>query len=280
MTGESFAGFIASLDRVITKASFSQNQEGLRESSFAFFYISIGMIVFCWIVFELARRSSFVIHYLEALTPITTDGDDDFPLKTLPTPPLLSDSSTSDFSPLLGQESGDSEGSFIPDGTVCDRTDSLSNVALPNSNVPQSTIKQLKIVIKQCWQYMAVVFSSFFVTLSIFPGLISMVPSERLGTWMPVLMVLTFNVSDLVGKMLPAWPINWTRLGWTPKRLGAIAAVRLLSLPLMALCVSGDGGQPLFRGEGWSIVILIITTIAGSYIATVSMALGISPVYP
>ena len=63
MVGESTAGVLASFNRISTKASYEQNSDGLRESAFVFFYVSLGFLVACAVIFECVRRSAVLQHY-------------------------------------------------------------------------------------------------------------------------------------------------------------------------------------------------------------------------
>jgi len=51
------------------------------------------------------------------------------------------------------------------------------------------------------WKQMLSIFLCYFVTLSIYPGVLSDLISPRFGTWMPVLVMTVFNLFDLMGKV-------------------------------------------------------------------------------
>lgn len=55
-----------------------------------------------------------------------------------------------------------------------------------------------KMIQKQMWT----IFLCYFVTLSIYPGILSDLTSPRFGTWMPVLVISVFNMFDLFGKVI------------------------------------------------------------------------------
>lgn len=56
-------------------------------------------------------------------------------------------------------------------------------------------------VSKIIWKQMLAIFLCYFVTLSIYPGVLSDLVSPRFGTWMPVLVMTVFNLFDLMGKV-------------------------------------------------------------------------------
>lgn len=54
---------------------------------------------------------------------------------------------------------------------------------------------------RSVWPYMLSICLAYFVTLCLFPGIESEVVSCTLGTWMPVIMMAAFNLSDVIGKV-------------------------------------------------------------------------------
>ncbi|KAG9455766.1 hypothetical protein H6P81_000274 [Aristolochia fimbriata] len=93
----------------------------------------------------------------------------------------------------------------------------------------------------------------YTVTLSIFPGFITEdVKSKFLSDWYPILLITTYNVSDLVGKCLTASsvPKNTKKVTW-------FCVARLLFYPLFAACLHGP---PFFRME---IPVILLTSALG-----------------
>ena len=56
-------------------------------------------------------------------------------------------------------------------------------------------------VAKTVWPYMISICLAYFVTLCLFPGIESEVPSCRLLSWMPVILIGIFNLFDFIGKV-------------------------------------------------------------------------------
>ncbi|XP_028163517.1 equilibrative nucleoside transporter 4-like, partial [Ostrinia furnacalis] len=73
----------------------------------------------------------------------------------------------------------------------------------------------------------------YFTTLSLYPGIASEVPSCRLGSWMPIILMSAFNLFDFIGKIAAAWPYEWSR-----SQLLMASGVRLLLVPLLLLCAA------------------------------------------
>lgn len=42
---------------------------------------------------------------------------------------------------------------------------------------------------------------AYFVTLCLYPGIMSEIISCKLGSWMPVILMTAFNASDVIGKV-------------------------------------------------------------------------------
>lgn len=57
------------------------------------------------------------------------------------------------------------------------------------------------IVAKNIWQYMVSICAAYFVTLSLYPGIISEIKSCAEDHWFPVLLMTLFNGTDLIGKV-------------------------------------------------------------------------------
>ena len=62
-------------------------------------------------------------------------------------------------------------------------------------------IQRLKIC-RKIWVFMLSLFLTYMVTMSLFPGIESEIESCFLGEWMPIILMATFNLTDLLGKVL------------------------------------------------------------------------------
>ena len=58
-------------------------------------------------------------------------------------------------------------------------------------------------IVADIWQLLVAVFSTYFVTLLVFPGLVSLVQHCPIGDWAPIVLVTVFNVPDLLAKVMP-----------------------------------------------------------------------------
>lgn len=63
-------------------------------------------------------------------------------------------------------------------------------------------------VIAQIWQLLVAVSFTFFITLLVFPGLVSLVQHCSIGDWTPILLVTVFNVPDLLAKVMLMYSVS------------------------------------------------------------------------
>lgn len=64
-----------------------------------------------------------------------------------------------------------------------------------------SAIRSRWDVVKTIYPYMTSIAIAYFVTLSLYPGIESEIISCNLHSWMPVLLMFTFNTADVAGKV-------------------------------------------------------------------------------
>lgn len=86
-------------------------------------------------------------------------------------------------------------------------------------------------VAKLIFPYMASIGVAYFVTLCLYPGIVSEIISCKFESWMPVILMATFNGADLLGKILASISYEWTRT-----QLVYFSIARILLIPLFLLC--------------------------------------------
>lgn len=109
-------------------------------------------------------------------------------------------------------------------------------------------------VARSIFPYMTCIALAYCVTLSLYPGLESEIKSCNLKTWMPVLLMFTFNTADVMGKLLAA-----VRYSWSRRQLVLMSTLRALLIPLLLLCVA-PRKNPTIGGE---LPAFIFTTALG-----------------
>jgi hypothetical protein len=112
--------------------------------------------------------------------------------------------------------------------------------------------------------------STFFVTLSIFPGISSRVTSHVLGDWMAIVMIAVFNIADFFGKGLSGWQ---ARIGFSLNTLLYIAVGRFVFIFLVIACAAPDG-DPIIPGEALPLIFMLLLGLTNGYLGSVAMMIG------
>jgi len=128
-------------------------------------------------------------------------------------------------------------------------------------------------IIRKIWAHNLWVILSYFVTLALFPGLISEIPSSYgiSKDWFSILLITVFNVADLAGKTLPRWYTNSRE-----KFLWISVIARLIFVPLFIFCLK----PRILSNDVISILLVIIFGASSGYLASVAMSLGPQQVQP
>uniref|UniRef100_A0A6B2L5L7 Equilibrative nucleoside transporter 1 n=1 Tax=Arcella intermedia TaxID=1963864 RepID=A0A6B2L5L7_9EUKA len=81
------------------------------------------------------------------------------------------------------------------------------------------------------------IFLNYMITLSIFPGLISSIPTDNFlanDSWFPIFLIASNNIFEFIGKMSPLWSI-FNNIEPYMIYLGIV--LRILSYPVYILCI-------------------------------------------
>lgn len=224
------SGVLASVLRVITKASLPQTVQGLRLSANVYFSVSAIFIGICIISYNLVYKLPIMVHYnklkLNAMELFLQNRDDQ------------------EQAAAAEEDSKVGISDELQPEIANDQIVSLKKVAEPVSY-------------RHVWSQIHWLASSivviYVVTLSIFPGYITEdVHSVRLGDWYPVLLILSYNIFDLVGKTLTAIYMIESQ---NTMVIGCFA--RLLFFPLFYLVLYGP---EILRTE---VPVFILTCLLG-----------------
>lgn len=135
--------------------------------------------------------------------------------------------------------------------------------AAPTNVFSRNTIE----IIKDIYPQWLSVFFNFCITLSLFPGYVTLVKQPSyLGDWTPVIVTTLFTVFDWVGRALPAkglWPK--AKYAWIP------IACRLLSYVIFMISIQGavNLGEPW-----WTFCWMIPFALSNGYFGTIQMIYG------
>lgn len=274
MAGESIAGLLVSSNRVLTKIMISNE----RVSTVIFFFTSTIYIGFSYILHSIAISSPFVRYYrnyTKKCAKIILVPDEDHSLtETVRKTQNCSISLDSDTLPTLApmsfsnpvydlQNQAETSSATMSPSTINGTQDSIPNVVFKVEHEIRSNerfggfcfgLSCRYRVASSIYPYMSSIAIAYCVTLSLYPGIESEIISCSLGTWMPVLLMFTFNAADVVGKILAALPYQWSR-----RQLVLMSTLRVLIVPLLLLCCA-PRESPVIKGEAAA---FIFTTAFG-----------------
>eukprot|EP00058_Branchiostoma_floridae_P004682 XP_002590170.1 hypothetical protein BRAFLDRAFT_90905 [Branchiostoma floridae] len=293
MTGESAAGLLVSLNRIVTKALVQDK----RTNTVIFFCLSIFFVAACFISHQLVKRSKFVRHHLAAcVSARSPDGvDGAFGEEILDSEPK--EALTESPGTVSDDAQEEAEGSRQKSLRVrLKQTRSIKSrrtfddycvfffcIQAPNLIMLRAQalgkgggghflgaggLLVRWQVAKQIWTYMLAIGSAYFITLCLFPGIESEVTNCTLGDWMPIVLMAIFNLFDFIGKILAAAPVEWEG-GW----LALASSIRILLVPLMMMCAA-PRDSPILQGPGWSMFISLLLGLTNGYFGSVPMILA------
>lgn len=117
------------------------------------------------------------------------------------------------------------------------------------------------------------VWSVFFVTLSLFPGMTSLVPAHsdefpHDTVWFIIANIFIFQVFDFVGRILPRWLVIIK-----PRVLWIFSVSRVVFGALFILCIV-PASSPIFPSNWASFVIMMAFALTNGYFGTLAMMFG------
>ncbi|XP_073647953.1 equilibrative nucleoside transporter 4 isoform X4 [Tursiops truncatus] len=261
------AGVMVSLSRILTKLLLPDERAG----TLIFFLVSAGLELLCFLLHLVVRGSRFVLYHTARPRPSHTAGyrvhhdvaaeDVHFEHQG---PGLANGGSPKD-SPAHEVTGG---------GGAYTRFD----VPRPRTRRSWPSFRALLlhryVVARVIWADMLSIAVTYFITLCLFPGLESEIHHCILGEWLPILIMAVFNLSDFVGKILAALPMDWQGT-----HLLACACLRVVFIPLFILCVY-PSSTPALRHPAWPCILSLLMGISNGYFGSVPMILAAGKVSP
>ncbi|KAL5096580.1 hypothetical protein RYX36_000907 [Vicia faba] len=207
LAGMAASGALISLLRVLTKLAFEKSNNGLRKGAILFFAISTFIEFLCIFLYAIYFTKLPIVKYYRAKA--ASEGS-----KTV----------TADLAAAGIQTKTNDEAEH--DHKQVER---LSNKQLFHANI----------------DYAADLFLIYVITLSIFPGFLYENTGEhQLGTWYPIVLIVMYNVLDLIARYIPL--VQWLKL---ESRKGLLIAIlsRFLLIPAFYFTAKyGDQGWMIF----------------------------------
>ncbi|KAM6157085.1 equilibrative nucleoside transporter 4 [Erethizon dorsatum] len=267
MTGESTAGVMISLSRILTKLLLRDE----RASTLIFFLVSVGLELLCFLLHLLVRRSRFVLYYTTRQRDSRRGYRAGYRVHH---DVAAEDIHFEHLAPALA-----SSGS-PKDSPAHQATCGYVRFDVPRARAERSwpsfraLLLHRYVVARVIWADMLSIAVTYFITLCLFPGLESEIRHCVLGEWLPILVMAVFNLSDFVGKVLAALPVDWRGT-----HLLACSCLRVVFIPLFILCVY-PSGAPTLRHPAWPCVFSLLMGISNGYFGSVPMILAAGKVSP
>ncbi|KAJ6238762.1 equilibrative nucleoside transporter 1 [Anaeramoeba flamelloides] len=257
MSGQGFAGVIVSFLRLITKGATKQTTKGIRDSAFAYFAASAGIVFFIIIGYFVLINTKFAKYYISKY--------------------YYHLHHSGNIQDTVGiNESGRSTSTESENENEKDNLKTKLIQEDPEIDEPTSTLlggapKQIKLwpLYKKIFRFSFSVFFVFLITLALFPSVLVQIPSTRnhLNTtgWYALILITLFNCLDTVGRTLPRWLPNL----FSNNFLVGFVVTRLVFYVLFVLCV-----EKVIFTDAVSIIIVIIFSITNGYPSSISMMRG------
>eukprot|EP00755_Sulcionema_specki_P021052 Sspe_Gene.12935::Locus_4432_Transcript_1_1_Confidence_1.000_Length_1681::g.12935::m.12935 len=264
MIGNGAAGLTVSLLRVVTKAAGGTDANSpstLRLTGAIYFYLATAWLLFCIVCFIFMRRLRYAKIYVDEFrtysryrfekdSVTTVDGDCEY--QPSDTESVASTNST------LTRASVAAQGHMLLQPSHCE----------PAPAHDESNTQKRKMPIKEIAKVVApmafTVWLDFVITIGVYPGVVSEIPSDLGGGWFTVWLILVFNLGDVIGRSLP-------RAYQMPRRsLVVFGICRLVFVPLFIFCV-----DPRFlKSPAFPIVLVALVAMTNGYTASMSMMYG------
>ena len=194
MAGESVATTVVSITRIITKVSTDNERFG----AIAFFVVSIAFILVCVGCHQLIRTSPFVRYRVRQCRTKVRGGEGE------------KEEEEEEEGMRLESVDGESEEETVILSTQREQTSHWGKIrgeclASGICSLILSAVAGLHVrlrVMAEIWQLLVAGFFTYFITLLVFPGLVSLIQHCSIGDWTPILLVTVFNVPDLLAKVM------------------------------------------------------------------------------
>ncbi|OIV91609.1 hypothetical protein TanjilG_09021 [Lupinus angustifolius] len=211
LAGLAASGALISILRMLTKVAFEKSHNGLRKGAILFLAISTFVEFLCIILYAIYFPKLPIVKYYRAKAAL--EGS-----KTV----------SADLAAAGIQSTTNDQAENKHDEKEQER---LSNKQLFLQNV----------------DYAVDLFLIYVVTLSIFPGfLYENTGSHQLGTWYPVVLIATYNVTDFIARYLPL--VKWLKLESRKTLLIAVIS-RFLLIPAFYFTAK-------YADQGWMIFLV------------------------
>jgi solute carrier family 29 (equilibrative nucleoside transporter), member 1/2/3 len=141
--------------------------------------------------------------------------------------------------------------------------------ALLSGGAGEAPKASVRVVLRKVLLQGFTVWSVFFVTLSLFPGVTSLIQGTAgdfpPGDWFGIANIFLFQIFDFVGRTLPRWVVIIP-----PRLLWIFSVARVVFAALFILCIR-PLGHPIFHSNYASFVIMVFFALTNGYFGTLAM---------
>jgi len=269
--------------RILTLLVFHQGANSARDSSYVYFALASAVLVLCTVLFVYLLRLPITRHY-HAKHQASQRHSAGPPIDTSSSRAKIGYGSA-DVTTINGSGSPQHNQVIIEEDSDCssgssDDADGVADdSAIDNAELGAAVGSKRKIahwsILFKLGRHAFCVFAVFFVTLSLFPGIVTKVPAREGGEdwkfWYPILLLSLFMVFDWAGRSAPSY---WRPI---PERwLWFAALARFAFFPLFAFCI-----KPLYFTSDWipCMLVVVMAYTNGAW-GTESMMVGPTQVEP
>eukprot|EP01061_Rhynchopus_euleeides_P009089 TRINITY_DN18247_c1_g4_i1.p1 TRINITY_DN18247_c1_g4~~TRINITY_DN18247_c1_g4_i1.p1 ORF type:complete len:491 (+),score=201.55 TRINITY_DN18247_c1_g4_i1:129-1601(+) len=275
MVGNSSAGLAVSLLRVVTKAAGGSQ----KASGALYMYLAAGWLLFSLVCFLFLRRLRFAQKHVDEFTSFERFHLDGESVTTAgpAAHPHIANQYT-----VVSQTHYHSEGTIedierdIQEAslkTVCGApaTAAEERAALLPAPAVEPKEEQISadgeplgvmVVFRKIFPMAFAVWLTLFVSIAVFPGVVSRIPSPLGDGWFTTWMILLYNFGDNLGRILPQWV--------KPSRnvVLVMSILRIAFVPAFILCVS------VITEPVWPILFMAGMSITNGWLASLCMMYG------
>ena len=288
MGGNGIAGVIVAVIRIVTYAAMPSDTE---KSSMIYFMCSGGVVFLCILCFFILLRMPFTRYYITQnpadsvyelgnADELTDDdelysdcgeeahGQGDHNIRRLDSVTGLS---VNEGTSLVPAESRKSDRAAEKSGYgTTERVPSaeMDLEELHRGSQSRSRSTSVWSIIKQRWIVVFGVFYTFFVSLTVFPGIATSIePTDKLVSpqWFGIIIVAIFNVFDTIGRLAPG------RFQFFSERVILIPILcRTIFILLFLFCVKPQ----LLGSTWWSFCFMAVMALTNGYFGSLCMMYG------
>lgn len=264
LSGAAMAGVVTSALQLLLLGVMSSDYHSLLTQSVIYFTFSIGIIFTSCVLLVSLYYNSFAKKYIPELQSERSAWRTIYENSTISSssmPQKRSSMHTSNPAISLVPQSNRSDVGVEDDDAKIE-VDEAHNPETGKLLTAAEALLVVKVwsLLKRIYPMMLACFTTYFVTLTIFPGVF--VAIDRNSFWYPTVVTAVYNVGDFTGRTMTV-----TRRLWLPRKVILISTfARIAVVPLVVMCAMHRiNSQPLVY------IVSIFFGISNGYLSTMSM---------